>query len=140
MNISGKLSKQQRLAIKFFADKLISKQMQQHVSVKIIFSKNLQFFGETEVIGHNAKDEPREFALIIKSDIDNIEKVKTLSHEMVHLKQYLYNELNEEMTLWKGQKISEDDYENYFDRPWEKEAETLGDKLFEEYYEYTNTI
>jgi hypothetical protein len=139
MNISGKISKEHRSAIKFFADKLISKQMQQHVSVKVVFTKYQQFFGETEIIGHNAKDEPREFALIIKSDIDNIEKLKTLSHEMVHVKQYLYKQLNEEMTLWEGKptRLCKIPYDS---QPWEKEAWSLGDKLFEEYYEYTKSI
>ena len=113
--------------------------MQQHVSIKVVFTKHQQFFGETEIIGYNSKDEPRGFELIIKSDIDNIEKLKTLSHEMVHVKQYLYKQLNEQMNRWNNQVVHEDDWE-YHERPWEVEAETLGDKLFEEYYEYTKSI
>lgn len=118
----------------FFADKLISKQMQNHLVVKVVFTKNQSFLGETEIIGYNMRDEPREFALILNKNIDDDEKLKTLAHEFVHLKQYVYKELNEQMTLWHGKKVSEDDWD-YHESPWEIEAETIGNKLFEEYNE-----
>ena len=135
MNIFGKLSKEQKLAIKHFANKLISKQMQKNVTIRVIFTKYQSMLGETEIMDYNAKGEPREFALILQKNIDKNETLKTLAHEMVHVKQYLYKELNEQMTFWKKKKVSEEQYANYCDRPWEKEAYKVGDKLFEEYYE-----
>ena len=96
-------------------------------------------FGETEIMDYNSKGEPREFALIIQKDLSEEETLKTIAHELVHVKQYLYKELNEQMTLWKGRKVSEEQYKNYYDRPWEKEADKLGDKLYGEYYEHHST-
>jgi hypothetical protein len=136
MNLKGKLSKHQRSATQYFADKLISKQMQRNITIRVIFTKYQSMFGETEILEYNNKGEPREFALIIQKNISNEEILKTIAHELVHVKQYLYKELNEQMTLWKGRKVSEDQYASYYDYPWEKEAYKLGDKLFEEYYDY----
>ena len=140
MNIIGKLSANQKSAVQDFADALVSKQLQRHISIRFVFTKKCNNYGEIEIVEYNSKNQPREFVFYIDHTQNLSEKIRTIAHEFVHLKQYLYNELNEEMTLWKGQKISEDDYENYFDRPGEKEAETLGDKLFEEYHEYTKSI
>lgn len=136
MNILGKLSKDQKSAIKYFADNLISKQMQRNLTIRIIFTKYQSMLGETEIMDYNGKGEPREFALIIQKDIDRDEALKTIAHELVHVKQYLYKELNEQMTLWRGRKVSEEQFEDYYDRPWEKEAHELGDKLFEDYHDY----
>jgi hypothetical protein len=136
MNLKGKLSKHQRSATQYFADKLISKQMQRNITIRVIFTKYQSMFGETEILDYNSRGEPREFALIIQKNISNEEILKTIAHELVHVKQYLYKELNEQMTLWKNKKVSEEQYASYYDRPWEKEAYKVGDKLFEEYYDH----
>jgi hypothetical protein len=54
-----------------------------------------------------------------------------LAHEMVHVKQYALNELDEYMTRWKSRtNVCELDY---YDQPWEKEAFRLQDKLMLEF-------
>jgi hypothetical protein len=131
MNILGKLTAQQKAAVQFFADALISKQLQRHISIRFVFTKNFNHFGEIEIVDWNSKGEPREFVCYIHRNLDSAEKIKTLAHEITHLKQYLYKELNEQMTLWKGQRVSEDDYVNYDDRPWEQEAYNMENKLYE---------
>lgn len=133
MTITGKINSNLKSAIQFFADNLLTKQMQRHVSIKVTLVTNTDNYGEVEIADYNSRDLPRAFTLFIDKNISEDEMIRTISHELVHVKQYVYNELNEQMTLWCGQKVSEDDYENYIDRPWEKEAYELGDKLYEQY-------
>jgi len=131
MTITGKINSNVKLAIQYFADNLISKQLQRYVSIKVTLVANTDNYGEVEITDYNSKGLPRDFTLYIDKNLPEEEKIRTIAHELVHVKQYVYNELNEQMTLWHGKKVSEDDYENYFDRPWEKEAYELGDKLYE---------
>lgn len=56
--------------------------------------------------------------------------VSTLAHEMVHVKQFARNELNDQLTFWKGRNHSSTDY---CDQPWEKEARRLQHKLVQEF-------
>jgi hypothetical protein len=133
MNIKGKINSEIKSAIQYFADNLVSKQLQRHVSIKISLVTHTENFGEVEITDYNMKEQPRDFTLYIDKTIPEKEKIRTIAHELVHVKQYLYNELNEQMTRWRGKKVSEDDFENYFDRPWEKEAYELGDKLYDRY-------
>jgi hypothetical protein len=130
MNITGNINSNIKSAIQYFADNLISKQLQRHVSIRVTFVTNTDNFGEVEITDYNSKEQPRVFILYIDKTLPEEEKIRTIAHELVHVKQYLYNELNEQMTLWRGRKVSEDDFENYFDRPWEKEAYELGDILY----------
>lgn len=132
MMIKGKLNGNQRAAMQFFADNLLSKQLQRYILVHVVLTKHIENFGEIEVTDYNSKDVPRCFKLYVKKDIGDDEILKTLAHEMVHVKQYCKRELNEEMTKWQGKPY---DIRNvdYFDRPWEIEAHTLGDNLVEQY-------
>lgn len=130
MKISGKINSNVKSAMKYFADFLISKQLQRYVTIKVKFVSNTENYGEVEITDYNLKGYPRDFTLYIDKNISEKEKIRTIAHELVHVKQYLYCELNEQMTLWKGKKVSEEKYRNYFDRPWEKEAYEIGDKLY----------
>lgn len=55
------------------------------------------------------------------------ELVKTLCHEMVHMKQYLRKELSMDGMVWKGKDFSEIPYN---DQPCEIEAYDLQEKLY----------
>lgn len=137
MIISGKINSNLKSAIRFFADSLISKQLQRHISIKISVINNAVNYGEVEVADYNLSNKPRDFILFLDKNMSEEEKIKTLAHEFCHIKQILYNELNEEMTLWKGKKVCEEDYQKYEDRPWEKEAYTIEKLLYEEYINET---
>ncbi len=58
--------------------------------------------------------------------------MKTLAHELVHVRQYVRNELNDEMNTWKGRKVDSDAID-YDDQPWEVEANKLGNEIYELY-------
>ena len=80
---------------------------------------------------------PREFSIQINKTVDAEAMISILMHEMVHVKQYVKNELQFRerpmaMRLWKG-KIIDDEKVDYYDLPWEKEAYRLQDFLVQEY-------
>jgi hypothetical protein len=135
MKITGKLNSEQKRAIKYFADKLLSKQMQRYVSVRFSFVSEMFYLGLTYVTECNSKDKPREFVIELSDDQTGKELMMTIAHEMVHVKQYAYGELNEEMTKWKGQKVCARTIE-YDDQPWEIEAETRAEELCNEYEQF----
>jgi hypothetical protein len=131
MTITGKINSNIKSAIQYFADELISKQLQRYISIQIKLVGNSDNYGEVEITDYNSRNQPRDFTLYIDKTLSEEEKIRTIAHELVHVRQYLYNELNEQMTIWRGQKVSEDDYENYHDRPWEQDAYNMEKILYE---------
>ncbi len=65
MIVRGKLTQSRLQAIGFFADKLLTKQLNRHIIVNVVFRKNMDCLGLTEVEGYNASGKPREFILEI---------------------------------------------------------------------------
>ncbi len=70
--------------------------------------------------------------LIFIDKSNRSDNISTLSHELIHLKQYYKNELilidNGKTPIWKGDTIILKDY-TYEKRPWEKEAYENQDKI-----------
>jgi hypothetical protein len=132
MIINGRLSKQQRLAIQFFADKLLTKQIQPYIMVEVAFTQKFDIAGEIEITDYNMRGIPRCFKFHINRKIGSEEILRTIAHEMVHVKQYCKRELNEEMNRWMNEKVDTDEIP-YHDRPWEIEAHQVGDNLYEEF-------
>lgn len=132
MIVYGKLSKKYLAAIDCFATALLSPQLKSHITVTIKFNRKLPVFGFTEIDGYNSKGKPREFILELKSNQTEKELLKTLAHEMVHVKQYAYGEIDERGTKWLSRKMDHDSVP-YHKRPWEKEAFKMEDKLYKEF-------
>ena len=132
MILYGKFNKQQIMAIYYFANRLLSKQILRNVEIRVSFKKNLGFaHGMVLVEDYNLSNKPRSFIIEINKNDCAEEILKTLAHEMVHIKQYVKGELDEGQTVWRGQKI-ESELE-YDEQPWEIEAYDLGDKLYDEF-------
>jgi len=72
---------------------------------------------------------PRTFKLQINKTLHFMEMVSTIIHEMVHVKQYVNRELNDNHSAikWKSRHCSYN--MSYEDQPWEKEAFRLQDRL-----------
>ena len=87
MIVKGKLSKSRMAALTFFADELLTKQMQRHIMITIIFRRKMAHLGLTSVEDYNASYKPREFILDINTKQTEDEIIRTLAHEMVHRKQ-----------------------------------------------------
>lgn len=90
----------------------------------------LRFASEGGELKAHIREQDGVYYIFI-DDVDRMESIEILSHELIHLKQYydkrLY--LNENKTpVWLGQEydINSTSYEN---RPWETEAFLLDDEL-----------
>lgn len=130
MNIIGKLSKKQRQAIVFFADNLLSRQMQRFITLHFVFRNYMDCLGITTINDYNERNLPRDFVIEIDRKQTEDEMLVTIAHEMVHVKQYAYRELNDQQNLWMGEKIDSDKIP-YDKQPWEIEAESAAHFLFE---------
>lgn len=77
---------------------------------------------------------PREFTIELNKNLSGIELIKTIAHEMVHLKQFVKGELKERYKpshhhIWYGDIIDVGD-DNFYDVPWEVEARDMEQELF----------
>lgn len=72
-----------------------------------------------------------EIILTIAKSLSKDEMIKTIFHEMVHIKQYVDGRLeNGSPPIWLGM-VYEDKYENL---PWEIEAFEIEQKMIEAFY------
>ena len=132
MVISGKISKRQLQAINYFASRLLSHQLSRHLHIRISYRNVNTHWGMTIVDDYNASGKPRYFLIEVNKNLNERERLMTIAHEMVHVKQYAKMELNEEMNRWHGKFVDADKIP-YIEQPWEIEAYDVGDKLFEDY-------
>jgi hypothetical protein len=132
MIINGKINKNLREALEFFASSLFTPQMKRNIEVRVRQRDLGTWHGFASIEDYNMLNQPRSFVIELHKKDTEVEKLKTLAHEMVHIKQYVRNELNESMNTWKGRKIDSDAID-YNDQPWEVEANQLGDELYERY-------
>ena len=132
MIITGKINKKLREAIEFFASNLFTPQMKRHIDVRIRQRDLGTWHGFVSIEDYNVLNQPRSFVIELHKNDNQEEKLKTLAHELVHVRQYARNELNDEMNTWKGRKVDSDSIP-YDDQPWEVEAINLGDELYELY-------
>lgn len=133
MIIYGKVNKKYKEALNFFASCLFTPQMNRHLEVTVCFKKNMgDHHGMVSVEDYNVIGSPRHFLIEIRKDDKEEEIIKTLAHEMVHVRQYVRSELNEEMTYWRGRKVNSDEIP-YSEQPWEIEAEQQGQELYRKF-------
>jgi hypothetical protein len=116
-------------AIQFYAQQLMTPKMLENISVKVKFNKKLDVYGYAGVTDYNDSNKPREFEIEIHPGIGAHDILETLAHEMVHVKQYAYSEMNESATRWRGNKISLKNVD-YYNEPWEIEAYGMAVGLF----------
>lgn len=111
----------------FYAKELLSDKMADNISVKIKFNEKMDAMGYAHVVECNESNKPREFEIEVFSLMSAKDILKTVAHEMVHVKQFAYGETNESLTRWKGQLQTGDDY---WLSPWEVEAHGMEIGLF----------
>ena len=129
-------------AVEFYGDKLLGKRMARNILVEIKLTKDLKgkenAYGFCHVTDDNLS-RPREFSIELDTSMRfKFDQILTwLGHEMVHIKQFVRNELYDfEMnkTQWKSRIYKTNS--SYKDQPWEKEAYRLEDKLYKEFEEW----
>ena len=152
INFSGKTSKFKRehilCAAEFFAETLLGKRMAKNITLDLEVKKNYEFKGEC--CNEDRTRRSRYFTIILRECVVE-EMIKTLAHEMVHLKQHVRNELGEKrivfkkdeilvMTQWKGELWSpRADEDEHYDSPWEIEAYGRELGLAHRYVNYVKT-
>ena len=146
-NIDSKLKVALYAMTEFAMARLVpSKRLRNNVSINIHL-KHHDEGGEAMLSEDANKYRPRDFKVIIdhhQAEIDDYNRtrtdtewghaiLKTLAHELVHVKQFLKRELVDTNGLeskWKGEAYL---YIDYYNLPWEKEAYHLQEVLLKEY-------
>ena len=75
-------------------------------------------------------EEYAEAIVTVAKRLSQKEIIRTVFHELVHVKQYETGRLKHNK-IWKGKLVESDDYENF---PWEIEAFDLEEKMMKIFY------
>ena len=133
LNITGGRKKQRQVvedAVKWSIKKLNLHRIR---TLNLTFSiKTLKsLYGQLEQLD----DKRREFSVVLDKNVDTKDLIRTVIHEMVHIKQYIRKEMDSEIVgsrmRWKSKTYPYDI--KYDDMPWEKEANRLETKYGNEY-------
>lgn len=112
-----------RYATKWMSALIMSKQMMPNLTVHVVFEQEEGLKGSTECIGDDTK--PREFQITIDPHLSRKSQLRTLAHELVHVKQFSMGEMRYtnkyELIKWYKQTLHCEETE-YWDLPWEIEA------------------
>ena len=109
-------------AAEFFAKDLIPDgRLRNRCTVRIKFDDKLKVYGYASIEKFNSRNLPREFNIEIHPGLGARGILQTLSHEMVHVKQYINGETNDDLSHWRGKKIDSDTVD-YWEHPWEIDA------------------
>ena len=87
--------------------------------------------GDCEVIEYNSQRKPRSFKIRLRKKKSYKSLIKTLAHELVHVKQFALGEMSEFHDRWRDG-VDHKDTE-YFDLPWEIEARMMEHVLYDKY-------
>lgn len=80
-----------------------------------------------------------EHMIFVSADKDPVLVIKTVFHELWHIRQYIYDglELENKTAFWKGAYYSsydeEMDFDEYFALPWEVEAREMEERTYKKY-------
>ena len=133
LNITGGRKKQRQVVedvVKWSIKKLNLHRIR---TLNLTFSiKSLKsLYGQLEQLD----DKRREFSVVLDKNVDTKDLIRTVIHEMVHIKQYIRKEMDSEIVgsrmRWKSKTYPYDIKDD--DMPWEKEANRLETKYGNEY-------
>ena len=110
---------------RFCANMLMSKRMADSLLIRIEFIKDLdnQYDGDCEYVDEESR--PKEFLIRVNDALKLSKKLRTICHEMVHVKQYATGEMkymSRPARFTKFQGTLYPDELEYWDSPWEIEA------------------
>jgi hypothetical protein len=117
---SNKLENYTINAVEFVMSKFFNPDELEYISVEVNFTDDCDDEG-----GCAGDIDDGDFLIEVKKDLPMREKMITLMHELVHMKQHIslemkYDISNDE-TTWQDKKFL-NCYIDYWDRPWEIEA------------------
>ena len=109
-------------AITYFAEHLIPDgRVRNRCTTKVRFNSSLKDCGYAMVESCNSRNQPRKFLIEVNPNQGARGILETIAHEMVHIKQYITGETNDQLSVWRGRKVDSDAID-YWDHPWEIDA------------------
>lgn len=110
---------------RFCAEMLMSKRLADSLLIRIEFINDLdnQYDGDCEYVDEESR--PKEFLIRVNDSLKLSKKLRTICHEMVHVKQYATGEMkymSRPARFTKFQGMLYPDELEYWDSPWEIEA------------------
>lgn len=109
-------------ALSFYSKELIpNTRVRNNCETTIRFTSKIKDFGYAIVKSSNSRKQPRKFLIEVHPGIGARNILETLAHEMVHIKQYINGETDDQLTVWRGQSIDSNTVE-YWSHPWEIDA------------------
>ena len=126
----GGTSMQKKLAkdlARFCAEKLMTKRLADTLTVTIFFVPDMgDLEGDCEYLDNDFGGNPKQFNIHIGNEDKKLSKqLRTICHEMVHVKQYAKGEMK---NMWRPGRYTKyqgelyPDEMDYWDTPWEIEA------------------
>jgi len=104
-----------------------------NISGTVIFIKPLvkTHIDEYDLRAYIVSDE-RSHYIIYLNNTDRNSELVSLSHELIHLKQYYTHELvvTKNYVIWKNKKININEIPSYLQRPWEQDAFKNSNSLY----------
>ena len=122
-----------RKTCRMVIDWFINKYLPRHnldISIQYRGLKREKVFGYCSV--QDSDSRPRDFLIELHTQMDEDLYFYTLFHELWHMYQHVKGQLRDKrgVRLWKGIEHSNTDYE---DQPWEKEARTMEEVLYNDF-------
>lgn len=108
-------------AVAFYGKELIKKSINVNVNVHVRFNSKINAWGYASVEEFNTMNKPRGFLLEVHPGIGAKHILETLAHEMIHIKQFIFGELSEDLSVWCGTYV-DTTVVDYYVLPWEIEA------------------
>ena len=118
-------------AVNFFSDQLFSTKLCKHIVIELELKSHFKDHGDCEVLEYNSQRKPRSFKIRLRKKKSHKSLIKTLAHELVHVKQFALGEMSEFHDRWRDG-VDHKDTE-YFDLPWEIEARMMEHVLYDKY-------
>jgi hypothetical protein len=149
LEISGSTERKRQLvaeAAYFFKDKLMPRMKTLEIDIHLCPHYEKKTTSSGDCIWEDTNRYSREFTINLDSSNDDW-MVRTLAHEMVHVKQWARGEMQDiyddddgspKRTRWKSKfiNIKNVPYEQW---PWEKEALRVEKRLYNEWLEHVKT-
>lgn len=121
-------------AVDFFG-KILLGRLYKHIDIDIEFKRLKGFWGQCGILTLD-NNKCRDFVIYVNSKLCKRNQIRTLAHEMVHVKQFARGEFiyDTDNCKWKNRNVNIKgiDYKDY---PWEKEAYRLETELYNLYME-----
>lgn len=124
----------------FVLGKYFTKQKLFHVNLELIGKRTLFLkegvYGYCTLSDYEDRSSPLDFEIEIDTSQKKEDFYTTLTHELVHMKQFMLCELQDAYDptykqLWKGVDMSDTVYSK---QPWEREARSLEKKYLKEFF------